>query len=56
MNRQNLILIALVILAGLGFWFLARTPDTRPAVTNTDAGEGVPATGSGPRTPGTSPP
>jgi len=56
MSQRNLIIILVVVLLGVGLWFVARTPSTQPAVTDTDAGESVPPSGSGPRTPGMQPP
>ncbi len=56
MSQRNLIIVLVVVLLGLGVWYVARTPSTKPAVTGTDAGESVPPSGSGPRTPGMQPP
>lgn len=56
MSQRNFIIVLVVVLLGLGLWYVARTPSTQPAVTHTDADEGVPPSGSGPRTPGMQPP
>jgi len=56
MSQRNFIIVVVVVLLGLGLWYVARIPSTQPAVTHTDAGEGVPPSGSGPRTPGMQPP
>jgi len=52
MSQRNLIIVLAVVLIAIGLWFIARTPSTQPTATGTDAGEGVPPSGSGPHTPG----
>jgi len=52
MNQRILIIVVIAVLLGFGLWFVARTPSTQPAVTDTHSGESVPPSGSGPKTPG----